>query len=73
MYMNTKYEFDLLRRLPCPNNNNTNFTADVKQMIHILNKTYEAMATPQPLSASFSITSQSLFLCNWRPPRSMPG
>lgn len=54
------YMFCSLKRLHCPDNNDTSFIANFTGIIEILNRTYEAVANPRPFSRDFSMASQDL-------------
>lgn len=58
--MKAKYNFGSLKRLLCPNNNDTNFIANFKQIMEILRKTHEAVAALQPFSGRVFMTSHGL-------------
>lgn len=74
----TKYKFGSLKRRLYPDDNDTDFIANVKQITEIWRKTDEAVATHNALSGNFSMTSQN-FVCaigGRRPkpaPRNMTG
>lgn len=55
----TKYKVGTLNRL-LRLDSDANSTTNFKQIFEILKKTYKAAATPQPLSGTFSTSSQSL-------------
>lgn len=65
-----KIKVGSIKILLCPNKNDTNFTADFKQIIWILIKTDETVVTPHTHTHTFW---QGLYditefcLCDWQP------
>lgn len=69
--MNTKQKLRSLKRPPCTDNN-TNVILNLNEIMELLEKTDAAVATPQPPSGNFSMTSQNIVCaiggCRRKPP-----
>lgn len=76
--MKTKYKFGSVKRLLGPENSDADFVTNFRQIIKIINKTFQSVVIVQPLCGVFSETSANLVAaiggCRRKPPpRSLNG